>query len=295
MQFYTDLVRRVKEGAGRPITFSCNNSSLQVWDAEVTIFDFAISELLLGSAHPNHIWERSVAARNNGKLQVFGSPKTRGTDVNENRKVALTRKVIATAYASGSASRVPWDIFLQTENGNGRYFGTPEQYGDLYAFVSEQDWSGYDDITAYGIDIEVDPVAEGSLTIQGNDHVYAMVNRHPDASQPLLIHLVDWGAPEVPVPPKSEQSFVESRNGERLYFSENGEENLLRTSPRSFTLRIDAKAHGLGSKAAFTLLTPSAYGAAEAVSRQALDATFKDGVYEVSIDALNPWAILEVR
>lgn len=58
-------------------------------------------------------------------------PKQRNTtDVN----VRAVRRAIASAYALGGTMIVPWDIFLFTSNAS-RYYGTPELYGDLYAFV----------------------------------------------------------------------------------------------------------------------------------------------------------------
>lgn len=298
VEFFQKLIREVKASTDRPLTFSCNNSSLQVWDPETLEFDFAISELLLGSANPRHIWERSEAARAVGKFQVFGSPKTRGTDVDSREKVQLTRRVIATAYACGMASRVPWDIFEQTEDGTGRYFGEPENYADLYAFVSKQDWKGYDEIYAQGPDIVDTRLPSGAIRVIGNDHVYQFLQQSRMNGNPLLLHLVDWGAQLVPAPDKKEMSYVESAQGERVYFSRDGMENLKRTGPTAFTLQLDMDFLGLDAESSLSLLVPTGFDALQnsgnPVKRRQVPGTVENGILTVELDPLTPWGILEI-
>jgi hypothetical protein len=48
--------------------------------------------------------------------------------------VRSARRAIATVYALGHRMLVPWDVYWGS---NPRWFGTPEQYGDLYRFVRE--------------------------------------------------------------------------------------------------------------------------------------------------------------
>jgi hypothetical protein len=66
-----------------------------------------------------------------GLTQVI-SPIPRGT--------ARTRAAIATTYALGQPHLVPWDLYMGSDATGiqPRYFGTREQYGDLYDFVSAQ-------------------------------------------------------------------------------------------------------------------------------------------------------------
>lgn len=299
VRFFRTLIAEVKEVSDKSIKFSCNNTSLQLWDPEHLEFDFAISELLLGSANPEHIWSRSAATRSVGKFQIFGSPKTRGAKVDPENKKALTRKVIATAYASGMASRVPWDIFQQTRDGTGRYFGEPKDYADLYAFVSAQDWNGYDHVRAAGKGIHVDALPGGAIQSPDNAGIYAFLNAKSEEEAPILIHLVDWGLPEVAAPSKSEMDYLETYEGERIYFSENGWENLKRTDSKPFTLVLDSGKLPLGEDVELNLLIPNSYEAIQEgegkVKRMELPYKMKEGKLHVNIAKLNPWGILEIQ
>lgn len=56
------------------------------------------------------------------------------------RSTARTRAAIATAYALGQPHLVPWDVYMGSDATGiqPRYFGTREQYGDLYDFIRDQ-------------------------------------------------------------------------------------------------------------------------------------------------------------
>ena len=53
------------------------------------------------------------------------------------RSTARTRSAIATTYALGQPHLVPWDLYMGSDETGSqpRYFGTREQYGDLYDFI----------------------------------------------------------------------------------------------------------------------------------------------------------------
>ena len=53
------------------------------------------------------------------------------------RSTARTRAAIATTYALGQPHLVPWDLYMGSDATGiqPRYFGTREQYGDLYDFI----------------------------------------------------------------------------------------------------------------------------------------------------------------
>jgi hypothetical protein len=55
------------------------------------------------------------------------------------RSTARTRAAIATTYALGQPHLAPWDLYMGSDatGVQPRYFGTREQYGDLYDFVHE--------------------------------------------------------------------------------------------------------------------------------------------------------------
>ncbi len=56
------------------------------------------------------------------------------------RSTARTRAAIATTYALGQPHLVPWDLYMGSDatGSQPRYFGTREQYGDLYDFIHGQ-------------------------------------------------------------------------------------------------------------------------------------------------------------
>lgn len=55
------------------------------------------------------------------------------------RSTARTRAALATTYALGQPHLVPWDLYMGSDATGiqPRYFGTREQYGDLYDFVRD--------------------------------------------------------------------------------------------------------------------------------------------------------------
>jgi hypothetical protein len=56
------------------------------------------------------------------------------------RSTARTRAAIATTYALGQPHLVPWDLYMGSDATGiqPRYFGTRDQYGDLYDFIRDQ-------------------------------------------------------------------------------------------------------------------------------------------------------------
>lgn len=201
-EFLAWIKQEMTDYAGRQITYSGNNTSFQKWDADhYRVFDFALSELMLSSANPAHIYERAQMARSLGKIQVFGSPKTMG------KKVAnlalLKRKVIATSYASGGLSRVPWDIFNQSADGKQRYFGKPEDFADLYAMVraSHDLLDKYCTAGAFGEKIK--DLRYGNQPPirldQAHKGMHVFLRAIPgDKDAPVVVHIVDWGEKHAP-------------------------------------------------------------------------------------------------
>ncbi|MEA2069520.1 MAG: hypothetical protein U9P12_09995, partial [Verrucomicrobiota bacterium] len=125
---------------GVQLGYSCNNTSFQNWeDPYILTFDYCISEMMMQTGNPSHIYGRAQAARKLGKLQVFGTPKTMGTEFDETDLVRLKQQVLATAYASGANGSVPWDVFMQSKDGNARYFCKPEDFSPLFGFVRAND------------------------------------------------------------------------------------------------------------------------------------------------------------
>jgi hypothetical protein len=111
--------------------------------------------------------------------------------------VRHTRQTIATVYATGGHIEMPWDTYLPTPDAQ-RYFGRPENYADLTAFVRAMAsvLDGYSDAFATGGDImdgrwlaTLPPLALRTDAVG----VHAFARARPgDSSAPVAVHLVDW-------------------------------------------------------------------------------------------------------
>ena len=194
-RFYQDMRAAIDAHAGRHVTFSSNNYQGR-WTFPYDLFDFGLAELPHRDLGPTLIYDRLKEARDRGKAQVF-------TLVSED--VALTRQIIATTYACGGHLLVPWDVYLgSTPDGSRRYYGTPEQYGDVYHFVRDNAslFDGYED-AAYvipGLPDERLGNSAGVHVAEDTDDYCAFVRAvpgNPDA--PVICHVVDWRAKPEPV------------------------------------------------------------------------------------------------
>ncbi len=76
------------------------------------------------------------------------------------RTKAENRAAIATLYAMGAQPLVPWDVYINngSDNKPTRFFGSPEDYGDLYRFVRDHAalFDDYDQVAEVGILVPVD-------------------------------------------------------------------------------------------------------------------------------------------
>lgn len=312
LDFWTRMMARVKaygESKGVQVELSCNNSSLQLWNSEQQLFDFAMSELMAGTAWPGHLHNRARVARSFGRHQMFNCPKVYPeSKTSEEERVALTRKVIATSYSLGMSCQVPWDKW---NAGPDRYFGLPEEYSDLYAFVRANNWAGYEEVGSIGPEIETkSPKLEGLLSIEGgNGYVYAFLNLdRSDMQRPPLLFLVDWGRPLAERPPVEKMSFLEEgMNGKRLYFSKVGLENLKRTPPEDFEVVFAPDSFPNADSIGFVLLSPRPFDpqlykpASQTTDYKAYVRETKlsftrdpDGSLRVKIPKLDPWGVLKI-
>lgn len=302
-EFLTELIHDVKAYAKTPISFSCNNSSLQMWEPYHQVFDFAMSELLMTTANPVHLWERAQAAKALGKFQIFGAPKSRGLPVDPQEKISLERKVIATAYACGMACMFPWDVFDQTADGGGRYFADPKDFADLSGFIRSQAWDDFEEIGAVGEGIDDLPSVQ---ITGGSGGVYAFL-RSGRKEAPLMIHLVDWGASLVPLAKGADRSVMVTPSGQKIFYSASQDENLKRGQPEAFTLHLDRGVFKNTSAIEVFLKRPVKFDLA--VHRKAEESRSYDQLVEttrlsvrenneellIDIPALTPWGVLEIR
>lgn len=294
----TAFFKWIREGmqehaGGVPISYSCNNTSFQNWESPYIMeFDYAISEMMMKSANPAHIYDRAQAARKLGKLQVFGTPKSMGADIPESTLVPLKQQVLATAFASGANGSVPWDVFMQSEDGNARYFCEPEDFAPLFGFVRANDkyLSDYCTAGGKGPGFEDNPYKEGFPVEFSNTNLCVVLRAIPGKKDaPVVVHLVDWtsgASGPVTLKLKSEAFFP----GKKLSVS-------LRT-PKAY----DAAAHAAAEDAAQKmrkngeLLGPAQASAYESLVQETSLKTSDSGEWvEVTIPALSPWGLLVVE
>jgi hypothetical protein len=269
--FHRRTRKALDEYAGRRVPVSCNNGAHR-WSEIERCFDWAFGELSYGRARPDVLYATMREAAEHGRIQVVTMPK-KGDYENLAEWERRTRRAIATAYACGGLCMVPWDTYMPRDAP--RYFGTPEQYADLYGFVRAcaAQLDGYEDAAVAGKGIKDDRYGPAPpVTIRGGSgDVCAFVRARPgEPEASAVVHLIDWG------------------------------------EPKPFTLAIrNARFFGPG-RPTVQLLVPPPYDRAghhqaeetgdySALAKQIdVASRAEDGVTVVEIPALEPWGILRV-
>jgi hypothetical protein len=181
---------------GREIPISCNNGTRQWTDIELT-FDYCIGELSTSHATPKFLYAAMRKAAALDRTQSVTMPLRRTGEEEAPDWVQHTRQSIATVYATGGHIEMPWDTYLPTPNGR-RYFGKPENYADLTAFVRGMApfLDGYSDAFAVGGEImderwlDATPPVTPLTDAAG---IVAFARAVPgNAAAPVAVHLVDW-------------------------------------------------------------------------------------------------------
>ena len=121
-EFYRYIRAEMDAYAGRHVPFSCNSHPGNRYFFDET-FDFGLEEL--DRMTPYGFYGAMRDAERRGRAQMFTF---------RSESVAETRRTIALAYACGSHIIVPWDVYMPGP-GAPRYFGTPEDYADIYGFA----------------------------------------------------------------------------------------------------------------------------------------------------------------
>jgi len=209
--------------AGRHVAVSCNNG-VHRWGPIELEFDWAFGELSYGRARPGVLYEALGEAARHGRIQVVTMPKKSNYD-NPDQWQRRTRRSIATAYACGALCMVPWDVYMPGDAP--RYFGTPQQYADLFGFIraAARYLDGYEQAAAVGKEIRPEKgdksnlceapsgPLRGKLDLSpfsgrgaiaaiegGSGEVLAVVRAKPgEPEAPVVVHLVDWGAEPKPL------------------------------------------------------------------------------------------------
>ena len=178
--------------AGHRVPMSCNNGCRR-WSAIEMEFDWAFGELSYRHATPVYIHDALREADRHGRRQVVTMPKKSNAD-NPEEWEHRTRCTIAMAYACGGHCMAPWDVYMP---GNApRYFGTPEQYADLFAFIraNARTLDAYEHAGAFGKGIRCDLYgSDPPIRVRAETVVYAVVRARPgEPDAPVVVHLVDW-------------------------------------------------------------------------------------------------------
>ena len=190
--FHRRTRKAIDEHAGRRVAISCNNGC-RTWGDIQMQFDWAFGELSYGHATAVQIHNAMQEATRRGRLQVVTMPK-KGDRKNLDEWLHRTRCSIAMAYACGGHCMVPWDVYMPRDAP--RYFGTPEQYADLYGFIrgSVRHLDGYEYAGAFGKGIKTTLYGkEPPLKLRAPDTVFAVLRARPgQRNQPVAVHLIDW-------------------------------------------------------------------------------------------------------
>ena len=269
LEFHQRIRKALNEYAGRTVPFSCNNGVRRFDEIELA-FDWVFGELSYGHATAYQLYDAFRTANEHNLLQIVTMPK-KGNYDNPEEWQRRTRNTIAMSYACGNLCMVPWDVYMPHDAP--RYFGTPDQYADLFGFIraNKTFLNGYAEAAAVGAHIPTKfRDTTGAVQIVGNEGVCAIVRAIPgDSDAPLVIHLVDW----------SEE-------------------------PQPFSLQLDPACCFGGRPLKIRLLQPTAFdGAAHAqaetsgdFSSLTLNTSLGEGfVSTVKVPALGPWGIVVIE
>ncbi len=190
--FHKRTRRALDEYAGRRVAFSCNNGC-RSWTPIQLEFDWCFGELSYRHAQPDFIHSAMRQAAGLDRCQVVTMPKKSNREELD-AWCRLTRQTIAMAYASGGHCMVPWDVYMPGDAP--RYFGTAEQYADLFGFIraNSEYFDGYEYAGAFGPGIECDLYGDAfPVEVHGGDEICGVLRAIPGRDQAgVALHLVDW-------------------------------------------------------------------------------------------------------
>lgn len=128
-RFFSDLRPRLDAVAGRRVPLSLNASFRH--PSQKSNYTADIVDFLQGETWHMGLVDLAVPAKTAdaiGTWQVF---------VPKPRELRTARRAIAASYALGQLMLIPWDMYMGSDATGirPRYYGTPEQYGDLFGFA----------------------------------------------------------------------------------------------------------------------------------------------------------------
>ena len=182
-RFYTDMWREIDSRSEKYIPKSSNNYRGQFRFFYHKMHDFGVAEF--PDIVPESFIESQRQSLKLGKAQVI-TATTESVDIN--------RRSIAMASSTGMSMIVPWDVYMGSKP---RYFGTPEEYADLYGFIRgcAEILDGYEHAGVFSAAGDSSDLYEGEVPVQviGSDQVFASIRVVPgNKRKPAIIHLVDW-------------------------------------------------------------------------------------------------------
>lgn len=186
--------------AGRPIAVSCNNGARR-WTPIELGFDYCIGELRRDHATPAHLHDVMQTALSHGRTQSVTMPLDGRDEPESPGWIAVTRRTIATMYALGGHIEMPWDTYLPTPDAR-RYFGRPENYADLTAFIRgiAAHLDGHGEAYASGCGVVDDRWQQQPVTLPTADGIFLTVRARPgEPEAPLVMHIIDWRDEPAPV------------------------------------------------------------------------------------------------
>ncbi len=193
LDFYKKLYGQADRYAGFALAHSCNGLD-RSWDDErykeiFDMHDYRNGEIIKART-PVELYNLSKETRLRNKAQLLQYTVKGEMDVD------LQRKYIALSYATGMIVMVPWDVFI---NRAPRYFGTKEDYADIFGFIrcigKEGYLDGYQDAAAGGYDLEETRYkSEPVEIISGNNQISLFARARPGKKNaPVIVHMVKWG------------------------------------------------------------------------------------------------------
>lgn len=276
IEFHHDMQQKIRGYAGRYVAFSCNNAFYFLWDWCAQLFDYAMGETNSEVEFtPYNLYEAARTAEAYDSIQVFSSVTF--SDLNDPHIVSSSRKLIGLSFALGAQNLAPWDVYWAADLP--RYFGTPQEYADMYGFVRANPLILDDQESAYDFgpsisDSRWTSANRPALIENSSGQVCCFVRAVPgNPNRPASVHLVDWA-----------------------------------DTPSAFTLKLRMAAfYGSGEWPTVYLYRPPAYNAAvheqaettgdysTLSTRSVLGYSIQDGFYVLNIPALDPWAVVVVE
>ena len=128
-RFFRELRQRLNRAAGRTVPFSINSTLF--FPDQRTNYLVDLVDFLQGETWHMGLADLAVPAKTAealGTWQVF---------VPKPRELRTARRAIAASYALGQLMLVPWDMYMGSDatGVRPRYYGSPEQYADLFRFA----------------------------------------------------------------------------------------------------------------------------------------------------------------